>query len=401
MLGAIFTSLSGMSAYSRGLDLISNNVANLNTPGFKVSDPMFREIVYRYVSNGGGGGSHPSGAGVSLDAARMSLRQGELRNTGNSLDAAIDGNGFFVLDRNGQRLFTRAGQFEFNAEGVLVERYSGAPVMIRTENGEMSTYRIDAERVFPPRTTTEVRLTGTLARAGTATSHEVPSITIVDSSGKNMVVKARLIRNATDAKRWTVEILNSANVVLGTGSISFSDAGTPLQDASRVSVDIAAAGIEKFTVAFDFGAPGTYAGVTSIANSTTSQVQVMSQNGVLLGALTQSSFDEGGSIKLTYSNGESKIVGGLALALFHAPEQLESIGQSFYTAGVDATPIYGRGLTSGIGKVVSGKLELSNVELTEQFSDLIIIQRGYQASSQISSVANEMIQQLLAMGNGR
>lgn len=403
MLGAIFTGLSGMTAYSRGLDLISNNVANLNTPGFKVSDPLFREIVYSHLRNGSdpSSGSRPSGAGVSLDSSRLSLRQGDLRDTGNSLDASIDGNGFFVLDRDGTRLFTRAGQFQLNSEGVLVERDSGAAVMVRRENGEVAAFSIESERTFAPRTTTEVRLSGTLARGGTTATHDIQSITVVDSTGKNMTLKARLTRDATDATQWRVEIMNSTNVVLGSGDIRFSAEGTPLEGSSRVSVDVVQEGMETFAVVFDFGAPGTYSGVTSIGTSTTSQVQVLRHNGVLLGSLASTAFDESGNLKLTYSNGQSRTVGALELALFESPEQLESVGRSLFTANADATPIYGRGLTSGIGKVVGGKVELSNVELTEQFTDLIVIQRGYQASSQISSVANEMIQQLLSMGSGR
>ena len=122
MLAAIFTGLSGMTAYSRGLDLISNNVANLNTPGFKVSDPLFREIVYDQLRNGSDAqaGTRPGGAGVDVDTSRVSFRQGEMRSTGNVLDVGIDGNGFFVLNKDGNTLYTRAGQFEFDDDGVLI-----------------------------------------------------------------------------------------------------------------------------------------------------------------------------------------------------------------------------------------------------------------------------------------
>ena len=403
MLGAIFTGLSGMTAYSRGLDLISNNVANLNSPGFKASDPLFREIVYSHLRNSSdpNAGSRPSGAGVSLDTSRLSLRQGDLRDTGNPLDVAIDGNGFFVLERDGTRLFTRAGQFEFNEQGVLTDRDSGALVMMRTESGETTSVTIDEYRTFAPRTTTEVKLAGSLARSGTSVSHEVPSVTIVDSTGKNLVVKVRMVRSATDPLHWTVEILETDNDLLGSGEITFSEDGTPLVDASRISVELAPAGMDPFTVAFDFGSPGSFSGVTSIQNSTTSQVQVLRQDGVLLGSLSKTEFDEIGNLKLTYSNGETRNAGALMLAMFNVPEQLETIGRSLYAAVDGATPTYGQGLSFGIGKVAGGKVELSNVELTEQFTDLIIIQRGYQASSQVSSVANEMIQQLLSMGNGR
>src|ERR1700710_1171412 len=100
MLGAIYTGLSGMTAYSRGLDIISNNVANLNTPGFKLAQPLFKDIE-RQASRGSLPGSESHGAGVSVDLSQVSFRAGELRSTGNTLDAAIDGRGFFVLNKNG------------------------------------------------------------------------------------------------------------------------------------------------------------------------------------------------------------------------------------------------------------------------------------------------------------
>src|SRR5262245_33509273 len=118
MLGAMYTALSGMNAYSQGLDIISNNVANLNTPGFRVTDALFREIVHRHLASSGGGGTSPGGAGVEVGSSSITFKSGDLRDSGNSLDVAIDGNGFFVLDADGQRLYTRAGQFEFDADGV-------------------------------------------------------------------------------------------------------------------------------------------------------------------------------------------------------------------------------------------------------------------------------------------
>src|SRR5512139_3394379 len=107
MLGAIYTGLSGLTAYSRGLDLISNNVANLNTPGFKASDPLFREIVFNHLQDGSSAeaGTRPAGAGVQLDSSRVSFKAGDLRDTGNSLDAAVDGNGLFVLEKDGERFY--------------------------------------------------------------------------------------------------------------------------------------------------------------------------------------------------------------------------------------------------------------------------------------------------------
>lgn len=403
MLGAIYTGLSGMSAYSQGLDVISNNVANLNTPGFKVSDPLFREIVYQNLKSSGGrdAGQRPSGAGVEVDAASMSFRQGDLRDTGNALDAAVDGNGFFVLEIDGEYRYSRAGQFQFNKDGVLVDRDTGARVLMSTLSASESTFNLNSARVFDPKATQEVTLTGVLARGGTATTYELPNITVYDAGGSSSVLKAKFARDETNPLAWNVEILNLDNAVIGSGTIEFDEAGRPAADKSSVTATVDPEAAEAFDVRFNFGAPGTFSGVTSNATSTTSQVQVLKQDGLQIGSLTQTQFDEKGQLKLTYSNGETKTVGTLLLAQFDAPEQLQSLGRSVFAATGAVRPVLGGALTAGMGRVVGGRVELSNVELTDQFTDLIIIQRGYQASSQITSVANEMIQQLLAMESGR
>jgi flagellar hook protein FlgE len=128
MLGTIYVGLSGMNAYSKGFDVISNNVANLNTTGYKAGLASFADVVYR-SGNGatqGSAGATVSGAGVHVNAEQQNFRQGEMRQTNNPLDAALDGNGFFVLERDGQTYYTRAGQFEFDKDGILIERISGA-----------------------------------------------------------------------------------------------------------------------------------------------------------------------------------------------------------------------------------------------------------------------------------
>ena len=403
MLAAIFTGLSGMTAYSRGLDLISNNVANLNTPGFKVSDPLFREIVYDQLRNGSDAqaGTRPGGAGVDVDTSRVSFRQGEMRSTGNSLDVAIDGNGFFVLKRDGNTIYTRAGQFEFDDDGVLIERDSGAQVMLVASGGSVASYDITADRTFAPKATTEVKLSGTLAREGTSTTQEIQQITVIDASGAKTTLKAKITRDAADALQWAVEVLDKNNDVIGSGTVRFNEDGTPAADHSSIEFTVDPDAAEPFAVKLSFGTPGTHSGVTSIAGTTATQVSVLKQDGLELGSLTSLEFDERGSLKLTYSNGETKTVGSLQLAMFAAPDQLQSLGRSLFAAAEKSSPRLGSGMSSGLGRVVGGQVELSNVELTEQFTDLIIIQRGYQASSQIGSVANEMMQQLLAMDSRR
>ncbi len=148
MLGTIYVGMAGMNAYSKGLDVISNNVANLNTTGYKAGVASFAEVVYRNGAGAmrGSSGATITGAGVHVNAEQQNFRQGEMRQTNNSLDAALDGNGFFVFDRDGQRYYSRAGQFEFDKDGFLTDRISGARVMVSSES---NVARQPADRPVP------------------------------------------------------------------------------------------------------------------------------------------------------------------------------------------------------------------------------------------------------------
>jgi flagellar hook protein FlgE len=401
MLGTIYIGLSGMTAYSKGLDVISNNVANLNTPGFKLVDPAFSDALYRNGTGAveGSSGTQTGGAGVSVDTGRASFRQGDMRDTGNPLDAGIEGGGFFALDRDGEFLYTRAGQFEFDKDGVLVDRETGAKVVVSTEAGGQASFDLDDYRTLAPKATTQVTLLGTLARTGTAT-YDLSSIPVMDESGASQTLKAKLVRKDSDPTVWSVEV-SDANGIIGSGELHFNADGTPAADANTITATVRPKDQPTFDVVLNFGDSGKYSGVTSLAGNATSQVSVLKQDGVARGVLSTTSFDDHGKLTLSYSNGEKRTPATLLLAQFESSEQLQALGGGLYSAKPGASTALAPAQTLGRGIISGGQVEMSNVDLTQQFTDLIIIQRGYQASSQMTSVANEMIQQLLQMGDKR
>ena len=401
MIRTIYTALSGMDAYRKGLDAISNNVANLNTPGFKSGVPMFLDIVQRNASGGllGSAGSSQRGAGVTVDTNIVDFKQGEMRSTGNPLDAAVDGSGFFVLERNGQQYYTRAGQFQFDKDGFLVDRSSGARVAVSTASAGLTDFNVDAMRAFAPKATKLVTVSGNLARTGSA-AYELGSITVFDSAGGSHALKAKFVQDGTDPLKWTVEVRDENNVVLGSASVTFNTDGTLNADPA-LKVTVKPKDLPTFDVGFDFGKAGSYGGITSLVNNTQSQLQMVKQDGVTFGSLTSVDFDEKGQVTLHYSNGEKLTPATLLLAQFGSSDPLVSIGGGLFVAPDATAPIIGTANSHGLGRLVGGQLELSNVDLTEQFTNLIIIQRGYQASSQMATVANEMVQQLLTITQGR
>jgi flagellar hook protein FlgE len=359
-------------------------------------------VVYRNNAGAtqGSAGTTVSGAGVQVNAESQNFRQGDLRSTNNPLDAALDGNGFFVLERDGQRYYTRAGQFEFNKDGILIERISGAQVMMSSDTSSLGSLQIDPFRTFAPKATAVVNLSGNLARTGTA---QVPftGLNVVDTAGNQQTLKVTFTRDGTDPLLWTVEVTNATNQVVGTGSLRFNDDGTPSADNTDVQVTVTPDNLPPFTFALKAGAGGTYVGITSLLNNSNSSVQLLRQDGLQFGTLSATHFDERGNLIVSYSNGETKTIGRLVLASFDSSGDLTALSNGLYITQEGRSPKLSAGLEFGLGRVSGGNLELSNVELTEQFTDLIIIQRGYQASSQMTSVANEMLQQLLSMQDRR
>ena len=401
MLGAIYNGLSGMTAYSRGLDIISNNVANLNTPGFKLTTPQYSDIE-RQAGQSGLPNSGMAGAGVELDASKLSFKAGDTRDTGNPLDAAIDGNGFFILDLNGERFYSRAGQFQFDKDGFLVDQVTQAKVMVKTDTNAMQSFNIDSYRTEAPKATKTVTLTGNLANTGTNTNtYTVSSINTVDTSGGKQVLQAKFTRDTTDSLKWSVELFDADNNSLGTGTIQFGADGTPAANQTALTFDVKPKDLPTYTITLNIGAAGSYAGITSTAASSSSTVQMLRQDGLEIGSLTDTSFDSNGRLQLTYSNGDKQYPATLLLANFEDPGTLKQLGNSLFSANGGQQQTVSIPSQNGLGHIQGGKVEMSNVDLTEQFTDLIVVQRGYQASSQTMSVANEMLQQLLSMQSGR
>ncbi len=415
MLSTIYSALSGMLGFSKGLDVISNNIANLNTPGYKGSELAFRDLFYRYSVEGGTPDGLRSQVGYGLDTkgTRTSFREGELRDSGNPLDVAIDGNGFLILKRDVQQqslygttggsgteqVYTRAGQLEFGQDGVLMDKVSGGHVMV-FQNGSMQEMSINSLRTNPPQATTEIHITGNLSAGSTTT--DLTGVTVIDQAGRSHTLSFHFTVDPADSTHWHIDGKDENNQqVLTGGEIRFQANGSPATGANTVSFDFAPGSLPATTITLSIGDPGSFSGVTNLSGPAQSQLQVQSQNGVAAGSLTKATFDENGALQLTYSNGKTVSGPSLALAWFDDLQSLRLTANSLFVNDTGQVPTIGTASQGVMGRIVAGRVELSNVELTGQFTDLIILQRGYQASSQVVSVANEMIQQLLDIGQKR
>lgn len=397
MFSSIYTGLSGLLAFSKGLDVLSNNVANMNTPGFKGTVLAFRDMLLQNSERAGGNqGDAGVGTGVEAGETQVQYRQGELRQTGNALDTAIDGNGFFVLRNNGEEFYTRAGEFAIDGNGFLIERNTRARVAGLGGGTQLIDINILDRRVSPPRPTSTVTFTGNLSSGGT--THKITGVTVLDGSGKPHSLSLNFTNNNNVTTRsWLVEVRDEVDAVIGRGEIRYQGNGSPADGFNTVEFKYAPNGAPETSLVLNFGDPGSFSGSTNFSGGTTSDLQLHAQDGFPVGTITETSFNAKGELTVKYSNGQTNTFERLALARFDNPQTLSRVGNGLFQNTSAEKPMLDSPTDNGMGTLTAKSIELSNVELTEQFTDLVIVQRGYQASSQVISVSNEMLQQLMEL----
>ncbi|BBB62241.1 flagellar hook protein FlgE [Undibacterium sp. KW1] len=396
MLDSIYIGMSGLQGYSRGLKVIANNTANINTPGFKSSSIQFGDMFY---ANGDQSGTSKgtfgsSGHGLVTGGTTLNFKQGELRQTGNTLDLAVDGEGLFTLkDANGKLHYTRAGQFEFNSSGVLVNRLDGSKVMGRDANGALAEITVNGTRSSNSKATTTVTFKGNVDINSTTVS--VGSVKVIDSVGGEHNLTTKLTKTSTD--NWSVDISENG-VSVGTGAIVFLN-GKTVFASSKVVINFAPAGLTSTPLTLDFSTDVTSfaANTTTPTNGNLTPLAFNTQDGFSAGSLTGASFDANGVLVMAYSNGQTSKGNRLALSRFDTVDAVQAVGGNQFDSTDPTAWHSGNAGENGFGSVKSGFVEISNVDLSQEFSDLVIMQRGYQASSQIITTANEMLQELFAM----
>lgn len=393
MLESIYVGMTGLLGYSRGLRVIANNTANINTPGFKSSSLQFADMFYTGGNLAGGNASQNRdqvGFGLNTTGTAMSFKQGELRQTGNSLDMAVDGQGLFVLqDAEGKITYTRAGQFKFDDNGVLVSRANGEKVMGMDSSGALVEISVAGQMLDQGRPTSRLKFSGNLSNTVTDQT-AVGTVQVVDAGGVVHTLSVKFVTTEATTSGTTMRVdLLDGTAVVGSGSMVFIG-GKPTLQTSVVNMTYVPAGQPPMTLALDFSAD-----VVLFAGSTT--LKMDSQDGLGPGTLSGTAFDANGVLRLSYSNGQTVKGASLALARFDSPDAVAALGNNQFEMVNKNAWHFGKAGEGAFGSVRAGQIEISNVDLSQEFSDLVIMQRGYQASSQVISTANEMLQQLFSM----
>jgi flagellar hook protein FlgE len=402
--------LSGLKAQSDAIDTTGNNLANLNTTGFKGSAVDFKDLFSQTL---GVAGSFQSGLGVGVPVTNQQFTQGSIQNSSSPLSTAIQGSGFFVVNSpNRQQLFTRDGNFVLDSSGVLktqtgetVQGWTATPAGLSTA-GVPGDISLPTGAVLPPKATQNFSLDANLD-AGTAAAGTFSSpIAVVDSLGNTHNLTVTFTRTAT-ANVWNYDVTipgadvggtagTQVPVTGGSGSLTFNTNGTLAASTAPVAVlnitglaDGAAALPINFNL-FDSNSAGTitqYAETSNLASST--------QDGTPPAQLTTVGIQNGGQVIASFSNGQQRVVAQLALASIENPNSLQSVGNNnMLPTSSTAIPAIGVPQTGGRGQILGGALEGSNVDIATQFTNLIVYQSAYQANSRVITTAQQLDQEL-------
>jgi flagellar hook protein FlgE len=402
LLGTINTGMSGLMAYSQGLQDVGNNLTNVNTPGYKGTQTQFSDLFNQEDSqNSTGGAAQETGAGLATVGTTINFTAGTLNQTGNPLNVAITGNGFFVTIKDGQQTYTRAGQFQFNSAGILINGADGQNVAGLGSNGQLENISLTPLQNNPAKATSTVTFTGAL-NAIASTNPILGGITVTDPAGGQHTLSLSFSLNAATTPptgpSWTVTATDGTGATVGTGTIQYNNTtGAPVATADTISLAYAPGGMTAFPIKLDFSSTTS----SSLGSPTTpSSIAVNTVDGYGAGTLVSETFNASGTLVATYSNGQTANGPTLALAYFKSAQDLTETGGNNFVASSAGDAKFGTAGTGTLGTITAGSIEGSNVNLSQEFSNLIVMQRGYQAASQVLSTANDMIQTLFDMRKG-
>jgi len=392
MLRSLYAGISGLRSHQTMLDVTGNNIANVNTTAFKGSSVQFQDTLSQLTQGAGGpqqgvGGTNPAqvGLGVLVAGISTNFAQGSTQATGKASDLMISGDGFFVTRQGNQTMYTRAGNFDFGADGrlttpdgSLVQGW-GATDGVVNDGGLVGDIQLPLNAISPGEVTTQATMGGNLPSDGVLGAKLVRDIEVFDANGAARSITVTFTKTAAG---WDAAAVDSSVPVTvpptapPTISLAFTNGvqTTPgLMTVNGVDLDLS-------------GVSG-YAALTSISTT--------EKDGRAAGNLDSYTLAKDGTIIGSFSNGASQALGRIVLASFTNPAGLEKAGSSSYRATFNSGDVQvGAPGADGLGSLSSGALEMSNVDLSQEFTNLIVAQRGFQANARIITTSDEVLQEL-------
>ena len=440
MPSAFFTALSGLRSHAKAIEVVSNNLANLNTFAFKGSRPEFRDLLYQTIGLSRSGVASQAGLGVAPITVSRRFEQGTVQNTGGLLDAAIQGEGFFVVKDNDLVQYTRAGNFQLNTarelvaiDGEIVQGWSRNPTTgLVNNNLPIGNISLAGNDTLEPRATQNISITANLSK--NLTSVFTVPLQVFDSLGEShiltltfnpvtppnagaagsfdvtvtiaaeAVLDTTVVPAVTPATDPNILLNNAVPAVIGAYPIDFDGTGTLINpfdpNPFDLTIDTSAAslafsnGADPMTI--NWGLLDSLLQPTLTNFATDSSVSDLTQDGAPPAQLTSISIADSGLINGLYSDGRTLTLAQLALARFTNPQTLLSTGNNNYRrTSASGQPVTGPANTGGLGSVLGLSLEFSNVDIAQEFTNLLTFQRGFQANSRVITTADELNQEAL------
>ncbi len=412
MFTSFSTALSALGAHTTAVDVVGNNLANLNTPGYKASVVVFSDLVTQ--SLGAGLGETQVGFGVACPVTLRQFSQGAIQASSGPLDVAIQGDGFLVVkDPNTNAvLYTRGGNLQVNKQGQLVTA-TGFRLQGWNETGGVLDTTLPVTDVIVPvgslrapvptrNVSFDLNLDAS-ATAGPPPTAFSTSIEVFDSLGGSHTVSIRFEKTANPGE-WTYSMifpdgdLASPPFTPVTGTLQFDPQGRLTSPAAgdpmpQITVSGLANGAADLEITWQL-----YNGATPRLTqfSQPSAVAANAQDGHPAAQLIRVGIGDGGRILAQYSNGEQVAVGQLAMASIRNPESMIAVGNNnFQLSARSALPAIGLPGTGGRGQIIGGAVEFSTVDIAREFTNLIVLQRGYQANARVVSAVDEISQETI------
>jgi len=419
MIRSMFSAISGLRNHQTMMDVVGNNISNVNTTGFKSSSTIFEDVLSQTFRGAGlatatTGGTNPNviGLGSRVASIATNFAQGSLQRTGRSTDFAIQGDGFFVVQGAGGRTYTRSGSFAVDAlgritanDGGFVQGWQADQLGNVSTTSPIGSITIPVGDLVPPVLTTVVRAGGNLPANAAVGTVFTNAADVYDGQGNP--VGLRLEYTKTASNTWKVEaryVDAGNNLVPAPPAAGQAITGSPLvfnangELTSGYNATIPAGFLPGFptqSVTLNFGAAGAGGRINQFGDL--ASVAILEQDGSAAGSLQAFSVSQEGLIVGTYTNGRTRPIGQLALATFANPGGLSAAGGTAFTESVNSgLPQIGTaGGGAGRGLITAGTLEMSNTDLSQEFTNLIIAQRGFQANSRVITTSDELLQEVV------
>ncbi len=404
MMRSLFAAVSGLRNHQVRMDVVGNNIANVNTVGFKSSRVTFQELFNQTLSGATAstaarGGINPMqvGLGSAMGSIDVIHSQGSLQVTGRLTDLGLQGAGMFILQQEDGSVYTRVGSFDVDARGYLVHTGGGLRVMgWQAEGGQFGTkdiqylesIRVPLGQDIPASATAGIGFAGNLNSTAEVGDTHPTAVEVFDSQGARHLLEFEFEKTGDNTWAYTVSWDGDE---ISDGELVFDTDGILDDGASNIpDITFTPDGVDEVEVAVDFSDLVQMAGTSSAA--------VRDRDGHTQGTLNDFTIDDSGTITGVYSNGLTRNLAQVALAMFPNPAGLLKTGDNLYQESNNSGLIsVGEAGTGGRGQMMPGTLEMSNVDLAREFTDMIVTQRGFQANSRIISVTDEMLNELVNM----